>query len=88
MPAEKRSQLIVRLDARELEGLRRRAVWYKKSVAVLVRDCLRAGLPQVLASYEEERRAEELEADRFAAWEGPEAADDNGAWGGARSSGW
>ena len=87
MPAEKRSQLIVRLDARELEGLRRRAVWYKKSVAVLVRDCLRAGLPQVLASYEEERRAEELEADRFAAWEGPEAADDNGAWAGREAPG-
>ena len=87
MAAEKRSQLIVRLDARELEGLRRRAAWYKKSLADMVRDCLRAGLPQVLASYEEKRRAEDLEADRFAAWEGPEAAADNEAWAGREAPG-
>lgn len=74
----KKSQLMIRLSPEMMEGLKRRAVYYERSVTVLVRDCIDAGLPAVLKRYERERREADERAAAFAAWDGPAAeGDDN-----------
>lgn len=75
----KKPQLMIRLSPEMMEGLKRRAGYYERSVTVLVRDCIDAGLPAVLKRYERERREADDRAAAFAAWDGP-AAEGGDDW--------